>query len=78
MKELDLFINSLSSEKTKKNYRTWIEDFLTYSHIENVNKLGELEISDIIDWVNYLRNEKNNLDNSIKPKCQALKSFYIY
>lgn len=78
MKELDLFINSLSSEKTKKNYRTWIEDFLTYSHIENVNKLGELGISDIIDWVNYLRNEKNNLDNSIKPKCQALNSFYIY
>lgn len=78
MKELELFISSLNSEKTKQNYRTWIEDFLNNLNIENVEQLRELGVSDIVSWVNYLRNIKGNLDNSIKPKCQAVNSFYIF
>lgn len=78
MKELELFISSLNSEKTKQNYKTWIEDFLNNLNIKNVEQLGELGVSDIVSWVNYLRNIKGNLDNSIKPKCQAVNSFYIF
>lgn len=78
MKELELFISSLNSEKTKQNYKRWIEDFLNNLNIKNVEQLGELGVSDIVSWVNYLRNIKGNLDNSIKPKCQAINSFYIF
>lgn len=78
MKEFDLFINSLSSDKTKSNYKIWIEGFLNYLKIENVEQMAKIGVSDVVDWVNYLRNEKGNLDNSIKPKCQALNSFYMF
>ena len=77
MKEVELFIKSLNSEKTKQSYRIWIESFLEYYKIENVEKLKEIETADVFDWVDHLRN-KGNLDNSIKPKCQAVNSFYIF
>lgn len=78
MIELDLFIKSLKSEKTKNDYKIWIEDFLEYKNIKEVEQLKDINVRDIVDWVDFLRKEKNNLDNSIKPKCQGLSSFFLF
>lgn len=78
MKEIKRFINTLRSDKTKKDYDRYINDFCKFKKVNNIEDFKKMTIDDYYDWVNYLKQEKNNSENSIRPKLISMNSFYEY
>lgn len=78
MKELEDFILSRRSEKTRKDYRRYFIKMFEYFNIKNFEDFKKLELADYFKYSNYLRDEKNNSDSSIQTKILAFSSFYAY
>ena len=78
MKEVEKFLNTLRSEKTKQDYERYINDFCNFKNIKNIEDFKKMTIDDYYDWNNYLKKEKNNSENTIRPKLISINSFYDY
>lgn len=51
---------------------------MTYKNIDSLDKFKGIDIDDYYDWRDYLINELNNSENSLRPKFTAISSFYKY
>lgn len=78
MKEIEKFINTLRSEKTKQDYKRYINDFCIFKNIKDIDDFKKMTIDDYYDWNNYLKQEKKNSENTIRPKLISINSFYDY
>lgn len=78
MKELERFLNTITSKGTRKAYEANINLFLEYKGIDNLEDFKKLTMDDYYEWRNYLLSDKNNTGNTIKPKLSAISSFYSY
>lgn len=78
MKELESFLKLLKTETTKNNYSKQIKEYIKFKNIETVDEFSKMQLSDLVDFVDYLRNEKQNCDNSIKTKLEGISAFCVY
>ncbi len=79
------FKNSLGSDATRESYCYAITGFMQYLGIENKNDYSELLVngqqpkliqSEIIDYIMYLRNNKNASSSKINIAFHAIKHYY--
>lgn len=81
-KDYDNFINSVKSQKTRKDYAKSFGYYLNYvgKNENDLVKLLEEEPkdiqSDIIDFINYLQNEKKSSSATVNAYVAAVKRFY--
>lgn len=78
-RSLLLFYSAIKSEKTKKQYHTYLDEFLRYFIIKNYDKLSQIEskkLQEMIeDYVMYDKS-KNKSASHIGGKVCALKLFF--
>lgn len=78
MKEIDNFIKTLRSDRTRRSYKSHIDSFCDFKNIKNLEDFKRMTCDDFYEFKNYLIEEKNNSENSLKPKFVAISSFYDY
>lgn len=78
MKEVNSFIQTLRSKRTRESYKNHIEAFCEFKNIKTLDDFKNMTCDDFYEYKNYLIEEKNNSENSLKPKFVALSSFYNY
>lgn len=78
MREFEGFLKLVSSKNTKTNYKMYMNDLFTFKNVETLDDFRILQLEDIVDWLDYLRTERKNSDNSINTKFQCLSSFYEF
>lgn len=78
MEELEDFILSKRLPKTREDYRRNLNDIFEFLNVKTFEDFKKISLADVYKYRNYLKEEKNNTDNSIKSKLFALSSFYTY
>lgn len=78
MKEMEDFLAAQRLPKTREDYRRNLTNLFKFLNVETFEDFKKVELSDIFKYRNYLKEEKNNSDSSIKTKLLALSSFYVY
>ena len=80
---IDDFIDYLVVEKglsinTQDSYRFDMQEFTNYLNKKKINNLNDIKENDLIDYLEYLKNDKGLQARSIERHLTTLRSLYKY
>ena len=80
---IDDFIDYLIVEKglsinTQDSYRFDMQEFTNYLNKKKINNLNDIKENDLIDYLEYLKNDKGLQARSIERHLTTLRSLYKY